>query len=236
MPAPKLTQDPRPNPRPVPNPNGGPRTPAGKQKSRLNALRHGLTGQTVLLPGEDEQIYLTFTKQYFDTLNPQGILECQFTQTAADAQWRLNRIKSLEDAMLALPLAESEGDIVADLLAQGQTFIENSRAFANLSIYEHRLHRAHEKALRQLRDLQTAREANHKTAMEEAILLKQLDEMEERTFDPAAYGFVFSIAEITLAQRRRDRLVAAHLAQTHHFDRKKFREMTFQTPELSRAA
>ena len=32
----------------------GPRTEAGKAASSHNALKHGLTAQTVLLPGEDE--------------------------------------------------------------------------------------------------------------------------------------------------------------------------------------
>ncbi len=225
MSAPKLTEDNR----PIPNLKGGPRTQAGKRKSSLNALRHGLTGQTILLPAEDEQIYLTFTNEYFQALNPEGTLERQFAQTAADAQWRLNRIKSLEDAMLALPLTESEGDLLQNALAQAQTFIDNSRAFANLSIYEHRLHRAQEKALRQLQDVQTTRKTNHNTAMEEAILLKRFDEMEQRTFNPAAYGFVFSTAEITRAQHRQDRLGAARVAQTQAFNR-------FKTPEFRRAA
>ena len=35
----------------------GPRTEAGKQRSALNALRHGLTGQTVVLPTEDHSAY-----------------------------------------------------------------------------------------------------------------------------------------------------------------------------------
>ncbi len=35
----------------------GPKTEAGKQRSSLNALRHGLTGQIVVMPTEDLQAY-----------------------------------------------------------------------------------------------------------------------------------------------------------------------------------
>ena len=47
----------------------GPRTPEGKARSSLNATRHGLTGQTVVLPNEDLQIYASFCKDFF---NPRG--------------------------------------------------------------------------------------------------------------------------------------------------------------------
>ena len=33
----------------------GPKTPEGKAAVRLNALKHGLLSQAVLLPGEDEE-------------------------------------------------------------------------------------------------------------------------------------------------------------------------------------
>lgn len=35
----------------------GPRTPAGKSNVRLNALKHGLTAQSVVLPFEDADAY-----------------------------------------------------------------------------------------------------------------------------------------------------------------------------------
>ena len=43
----------------------GPRTPEGKHQSSLNSLRHGLTGQTVVLPGEDTEAYATFRAKVF---------------------------------------------------------------------------------------------------------------------------------------------------------------------------
>jgi len=33
----------------------GPKTPEGKDAVRLNALKHGLLSQEILLPGEDEE-------------------------------------------------------------------------------------------------------------------------------------------------------------------------------------
>jgi hypothetical protein len=36
----------------------GPRTQEGKDRIRLNALKHGMTAKTVVLPGEDEDVYL----------------------------------------------------------------------------------------------------------------------------------------------------------------------------------
>jgi hypothetical protein len=35
----------------------GPRTPEGKSRSRLNALKHGLTARTLVLPGEDPEAF-----------------------------------------------------------------------------------------------------------------------------------------------------------------------------------
>src|SRR5712692_5210601 len=51
----------------------GPKTEAGKQRSCLNALRHGLTGHTIVLPTEDMTAYQRFTKRLFDDLKPIGI-------------------------------------------------------------------------------------------------------------------------------------------------------------------
>ena len=55
----------------------GPRAEAGKQRSRLNALRHGLTGQTVVLPTEDHAAYQRHSQSFLDEYQPKGATETQ---------------------------------------------------------------------------------------------------------------------------------------------------------------
>ena len=188
----------------------GPTAPEGKERTRLNAFRHGLTGQTVLIEAEEKEIYLNFTRQFFEALKPEGTLERQFAHSASDAQWRINRIKTMEDAMIA----------------KGNNFEDSAKAFATLSLYESRLRRGQEKSLTQLKALQKEREAKHKAAMEDAMMLKQFDEMEGRVYDPQSDGFVFSASALTAELTRRRRSEAALAAKTHGYNLKSFRRDT----------
>src|ERR1039458_4019769 len=44
----------------------GPRSEAGKQRSALNALTHGLTARTAVLPSEDPAAYEQHHRQFLD--------------------------------------------------------------------------------------------------------------------------------------------------------------------------
>ena len=96
----------------------------GRKRSSLNALRHGLTARVVVLPSEDMAAYRVFAKEIVDSLtgplygglslDAQTPVERQFAQTVADNQWRINRIRSIEDGMLAQGHFESAGNFDAD--------------------------------------------------------------------------------------------------------------------------
>ena len=43
----------------------GPRTPEGKSKSRLNAFRHGITAQVIVMPPEQMEAYMNFNKDLY---------------------------------------------------------------------------------------------------------------------------------------------------------------------------
>src|SRR5271170_8172838 len=92
----------------------GPTSAPGKARSSMNALRHGLTARVVVLPSEDMDAYQAFSKEIADSLDPQTPVERQFAQTVADNQWRINRIRSIEDGMLAIGHYEAAGNIDAE--------------------------------------------------------------------------------------------------------------------------
>ena len=78
----------------------GPITFEGKRRSCLNALRHGLTGQTVVMPAEDLEAYQQHIQRFVNEYHPQGATESQLVQSLADAAWRLNRVSVLETNLL----------------------------------------------------------------------------------------------------------------------------------------
>jgi len=194
----------------------------------MNALRHGLTARVVVLPSEDMAAYNQFSKEIVDSLDAQTPVERQFAQTVADNQWRINRIRSIEDGMLAMGHFEAAGDFdspnpeIHSAMTAARAFRAGSQAFVNLSIYEQRLHRTLKEALRQLKELQTERRERCKTEMDDAIRLSKTQEMKDLPYDPAADGFVYASAEIALEASRRDRLRDSKLAEKAGFNLTKY--------------
>jgi hypothetical protein len=194
--------------------NNSGRTPQGRARSSMNALRHGLTARVVVLPSEDMDAYHTFSKEIVDSLDAQTPVERQFAQTVADNQWRINRIRSIEDGMLGMGHFEPAGDFdcptpeIHSAMTAARAFRDDSKSFVNLSIYEQRLHRSMKESLRQLRELQTERREREKTEMDDAIRLAKTQKMKGE--------FVYASPEITAESARRasheDALIAEKAA------------------------
>jgi hypothetical protein len=230
----------------------GPRTEIGKQKSSLNALHHGLTARVVVLPTEDLAAYQRFSTDFLAALAPETFVERQCAQTVIDTQWRLNRVRGLEDGMLALGHYGPEGQIdqavnrpglipeicgdageplVGELhaaLTAAGVWREHSQAFVNLSMHEQRLYRVLTNATKTLEDLKTQRTAARQAALDAAVALhntnKMLGEPNSINETPTANGFVFTTEETETETRRQRRLFEAKIAEECHYDRKKFRQ------------
>jgi hypothetical protein len=87
----------------------GPKSVEGKRKSSLNALRHGLTGQIVVMPTEDLEAYQRHLESFTDEYDPKGATEAHLVQALADTSWRLNRVAALETNLLSLGVASGSG-------------------------------------------------------------------------------------------------------------------------------
>src|SRR5215471_8902265 len=67
----------------------GPRTEAGKQRSSLNAITHGLTAQSPVLPSEDPVAYERYKQALLDEYQPKGPTEQDLVDDLAGTGWRL---------------------------------------------------------------------------------------------------------------------------------------------------
>ena len=82
----------------------GPRTPEGKAAVRLNALRHGLRSEEILLPGEDEEALREMGDRLEAELQPVGELENLLVDRVVAAYWRLRRVGRVEAGIFAWEL------------------------------------------------------------------------------------------------------------------------------------
>jgi hypothetical protein len=218
--------------------SSGPRTEAGKNVSRMNALRHGLTQQIEVMNPEEKEAKDKFFDEIISSLAPEGAIEIQFAHSVADGHWRLNRASSIENNIFTLACSledsseETPGDSdgakdpeVDKALGAARVFIADPKRFQLLTIYEGRIHRNMTKNLQQLTELQAIRraaeaslKARREQALDEARLHTQLAEIEGAVCDVAAdlpeNGFAFTTAEIAQAIRRANHLRAAHKAES----------------------
>ena len=165
----------------------GPRTTAGKAKSRLNAQRHKLTGQVVLLPEGDFNAYLKLLHQYTELYQPDGPLEETYTAQIAHASWKLNACQSWAQTILAISHDEGKQKIgksnhpeAHDAFATGKAAFACNKELMNLSLYRQRDERMLAKATAALKTLQEERKLKERLELEEAAQLMALHEAEEK--------------------------------------------------------
>jgi CRISPR/Cas system-associated endonuclease Cas1 len=77
---------------------GGVKTAEGKALTRLNALKHGLLSQEVLLTGENEETMAELEERLEAELQPQGELEKILVDRIVSSVWRLKRALMVERA------------------------------------------------------------------------------------------------------------------------------------------
>jgi hypothetical protein len=80
----------------------GPRTEAGKETSRCNAVRHGLTAETVISALEDAEDYKAFEAAITADYDAQSAVERELVLRLAGILWRLRRATTMETGLFEI--------------------------------------------------------------------------------------------------------------------------------------
>jgi hypothetical protein len=80
----------------------GPRSQDGKQQSSRNAVRHGLTAETVIEPLEDLEDYKAFEQAVAADYDAESAVERELILRLASLLWRLRRATSIETGLLSI--------------------------------------------------------------------------------------------------------------------------------------
>jgi hypothetical protein len=77
----------------------GPKTEGGKQVSRCNAVRHGLTAETIIGALEDAEDYKAFEAAITADYDAQSAVERELVLRLANILWRLRRATMMETGL-----------------------------------------------------------------------------------------------------------------------------------------
>jgi hypothetical protein len=80
----------------------GPVTEEGKRRSRSNAVRHGLTAETVIGALEDAEDYKSFEAAIVADYDAQSAVERELVLRLASLLWRLRRATSMETGLFEM--------------------------------------------------------------------------------------------------------------------------------------
>jgi hypothetical protein len=86
----------------------GPTTQEGKDRSRCNALRHGLTAETVIAVLEDADDYQAFEAAVTADYDAETAVERELVLRLASVLWRLRRATGIETALFESVIAETD--------------------------------------------------------------------------------------------------------------------------------
>src|ERR1700693_4282483 len=80
----------------------GPTTDEGKQRSRCNAVRHGLTAETVIGALEDAEDYRAFEAAIVADYDAQSAVERDLVLRLVSLLWRLRRATAIETGLFEI--------------------------------------------------------------------------------------------------------------------------------------
>jgi len=123
----------------------GPKTEAGKQASRCNAVRHGLTAETVLSALEDAEDYKAFEAAITADYDAQSAVERELVLRLASVLWRLRRATTMETGLFEIQaqhlhdyqqnrqVLSNSGEVIHTMLRRAESVSADAASLSALS-------------------------------------------------------------------------------------------------------
>jgi hypothetical protein len=146
----------------------GPKTEEGRRAVSLNAVKHGLTAETVVLSNESEEQYEAELQAYLRHFAPANKPEADLVRQLASTHWRLVRYTAIETCLLEVEMKKKREYVdqawknVDERGRVALAFESLSGAHSPLALlnrYEARLHHEYQRLLKSLVQLQASRQA-----------------------------------------------------------------------------
>src|SRR6202789_334874 len=156
----------------------GPASAEAKERVKYNALRHGFTGQVLMMTPEERELFDAFVKGMMTDLAPAGTHETFLANSIAEEAWRLNQIRARCANLAAVGDIDGAGDNYRPMEGQIDTAgietavldsvvaRDQSKQLALMSLYGQRTQRAYEKYKKDLNEIQEKRKASEATERE----------------------------------------------------------------------
>jgi hypothetical protein len=136
----------------------GPKTPEGKHRSSLNALKLGSFAKSTLLPSEDKKEFSAFARGVYADWEPVGATERTLVELMISTLWRSRRLQSVEGGLYEMYKVYKgvDGGPATAFVQDGLQVDSFGRLVKSESALERRLFRLM-KELREIQDLRHAK-------------------------------------------------------------------------------
>ncbi len=165
----------------------------GKAKSRLNAVRYNLIGQSTTLSGADRGFLEKLKADHAAALAPVGLEEFKFAHAIAWDTWRLDHLSAIEMNAYTLALEESMEEAAAEAendagtspdelntaLVDTRTFRAEAKRFELMSLYGQHMNRSPHRNVALFRQFQAERKRNYERDKKEEVTIARLHEFNQ---------------------------------------------------------
>jgi hypothetical protein len=136
----------------------GPKTAAGLLRSSQNAIRHGFLADSVVLQGEDREVFQQTLDYHIEKFQPKDGVEQDLIDEMVAAGWRMRRLWWIETELFNKATKAATDPTVSSRVASAFSNLAEGNQLHLLDRYESRLHKMYQRAFKTLLETRKSEE------------------------------------------------------------------------------